>query len=176
MYPLLRLWAEVRRVRRLPPMRLLDTHEAHVRVLPWDLDPWRELNNGRTLTLFDLGRVPMSLRLGFDTVARAKGWGITVAGASTRYRRRVTLFTRLRLTARVVGWDARFLYTEQAMWRGEECTAHMLVRSAFTSRQGIVPPAEVLGALGQPVESPALPDWITAWIEADVRRPWPPAV
>ena len=34
-----------------------------------------ELNNGRTLTLYDLGRIPMMLRLGVIRTLRAKGWG-----------------------------------------------------------------------------------------------------
>lgn len=174
MYPFARLALEFWIQRRAPAMRILETHVSHHRIWPWDLDPWRELNNGRTLTLYDLGRVPMAVRMGFDRVAREKGWGITVAGNTTRYRRRVTVFTRLTQVCRVIGWDDRFTYIEQSFWRGEECTSHMLLRSAFTSKAGIVPPVEVLRALGQPEESPALPQWVQAWIAADALRPWPP--
>jgi acyl-CoA thioesterase FadM len=174
MYPFFRLAQALWLARRAPPLRILDPHVSRHRVWPWDLDPWRELNNGRTLTLFDLGRVPMSLRMGFHTVARQNGWGLTVAGNSTRYRRRVTVFTRLTLHSRVLGWDDRFTYVEQSFWRGEECTAQMLLRSAFTSKSGIVPPTRVLTALGQDPVSPALPEWVQAWIAAEARRPWPP--
>ncbi len=127
-----------------------------------------------TLTLFDLGRIPMSIRMGFDKVAKTKGWGITVAGNSTRYRRRVTVFQKLTQVCRIVGWDARFVYLEQSFWRGDDCTCHMLLRSAFISKGGIVPPAEVLAALGQAQDSPDLPAWIKSWIESDAERPWPP--
>jgi acyl-CoA thioesterase FadM len=174
MYPYARLALAVAQARRAPPLTILEPHVSRHRVYPWDLDPWMELNNGRTLTLFDLGRIPMSIRMGFDRVARAKGWGITVAGNSTRYRRRVTVFTTLTQQARVVGWDHRFAYVEQSFWRGGECTAHMLLRSAFTSKAGLVPPAHVLSALGQDPVSPPLPDWVAAWISADATRPWPP--
>ncbi len=174
MYPYVRFALAVARARRMAPLTVLQPHVSQHRVYPWDLDPWMELNNGRTLTLFDLGRIPMSIRMGFDKVARANGWGITVAGNSTRYRRRVTVFTTLTQRARVIGWDARFSYVEQSFWRGEECTAQMLLRSAFTSRAGIVPPEMVLRALGQDPVSPPLPDWVAAWIAADATRPWPP--
>lgn len=174
MYPYLRLAREVWRARRAPALNILDPHVSRHRVWPWDLDPWRELNNGRTLTLFDLGRIPMSIRMGLDKVARANGWGITVAGNSTRYRRRVTVFTKLTHHARVLGWDDRFTYIEQSFWRGDECTAQMLLRSAFISPSGIVPPASVVRALGQDQPSPTLPPWVTAWIAADAQRPWPP--
>ena len=52
------------RRRRLPPLPVLGTHVSHHRCWPWDLDPWVELNNGRTLTLYDLGRIPMAQRTG----------------------------------------------------------------------------------------------------------------
>lgn len=50
----------------------------------------------------------------------------------------------------------------------------MLLRSAVTSADGIVPPARVLTAMGQAIESPELPAWVKAWIDADALRPWPP--
>lgn len=174
MYPYVRMAKELWKFRNAPRLSILEPHVSTHRIWPWDLDPWRELNNGRTLTLFDLGRIPMSVRMGFDKVARARGWGITVAGNSTRYRRRVTVFQKLTQICRVVGWDARFVYLEQSFWRDQDCTSHMLLRSAFISKAGIVPPAEVLAALGQTQPSPPLPDWIAGWIESDAHRPWPP--
>lgn len=175
MYPYVRMAKELWKYRNAPRLGILDPHISTHRIWPQDLDPWRELNNGRTLTLFDLGRIPMSLRMGFRDAARAHGWGITVAGNSTRYRRRVTLFTKLTQVSRVVGWDDRFTYIEQSFWNGDDCTSHMLLRSAFISKAGIVPPQTVLCALGQPEVSPPLPDWIADWIGADQNRIWPPA-
>ena len=176
MYPFFRMAYQLWLYRKAPALPILGTHVSRHRCWPWDLDPWRELNNGRTLTLFDLGRIPMSVRMGFDRVAKAKGWGITVAGNSTRYRRRVTVFQKLTQVSRVLGWDARFVYLEQSFWRDGECTASMLLRSAFIRKGGMVPPHEVLVALGQPTESPELPDWVKAWIAGDAERTWPPAL
>ena len=174
MYPYFRMMKELWINRNAPRLQILQPHVSTHRIWPWDLDPWRELNNGRTLTLFDLGRIPMSVRMGFDTVAKTNRWGITVAGNSTRYRRRVTVFQKLTQVSRVLGWDARFVYLEQSFWRDGECTASMLLRSAFIKKGGMVPPHEVLTALGQPTESPALPDWVQAWIAGDAGRAWPP--
>lgn len=175
MYPFLRMFKEMARARRMPSFGLFDTHVSYHLCWPWDLDPWVELNNGRTLTLYDLGRLPLGHRAGIHGILKSKGWGMTVAGSSVRYRRRVTMFSRLTTHSRCLGWDARFLYTEQSMWQGEECASHVLIRSAIVSKAGIVPPAELAKAAGQPPESPALPDWVNAWIAADATRPWPPA-
>ncbi len=174
MYPIFRFAKEVIKFRRAPALGILDTHVSYHRCWPWDLDPWMELNNGRTLTLYDLGRIPMVMRTGLVDVLRAKGWGITVAGNSTRYRRRVRAMQRYELRSRLIGWDARFLYMEQGMWVGDECANHILIRSALTSASGLVPPADAARALGHDGNSPELPDWVQGWIAADAARVWPP--
>jgi acyl-CoA thioesterase FadM len=175
MYPFVRMVKEMLRARRMGPIGFLDTHVSRHRCWPWDLDPWMELNNGRTLTLYDLGRLPLGRRTGVERVLRERRWGLTVAGSTIRYRRRVTVFSELTMHTRCVGWDNRFLYTEQSMWQGGDCASHALIRSAVVGPKGIVPPAEMAVALGAAPESPALPPWIEAWIAADATRPWPPA-
>ncbi|SFD64913.1 acyl-CoA thioesterase [Roseivivax sediminis] len=175
MYPFLRMFKELWVHRDAAPLEVGEVHVSHHLCWPWDLDVWRELNNGRTLTLFDLGRIPMARRLGLDTVLRKKRWGMAIAGASVRYRRRVRMFERLEMRSRVIGWDHRFIYIEQAMWTPDgACSSHALLRSAATSPSGIVPPEEVLAALGRRIEAPDLPDWVRAWIAAEDTRPWPP--
>lgn len=178
MYPYLRMVKEMWKFRKAPKIDLFQTHISTHRIWPVDLDPWFELNNGRTLTLYDLGRIPMAQRMGLDQVLRQKRWGMTVAGNSTRYRKRVKLFERITMRSRLIGWDARFLYMEQSMWRGEDCTSHVLLRAALVKadggRAGLVSPTDFAQACGIAAESPTLPDWVRAWAEADGARPWPP--
>ena len=174
MYPLMRFAKEMLKFRKAPRLAPTGTHVSTHICWPWDLDPWIELNNGRTLTLFDLGRIPLAQRTGLIPVLRERKWGITVAGSSTRYRRRIRAFDRFTMISRMVGWDHRFVYMDQSMWTRAGCCNQVLIRSAITSAQGIVPPAEVMAALGHDPVSPPLPDWIAAWIEADALRPWPP--
>ena len=139
MYPLLRFAKEIAVHRSAPKLGLFDTHVGHHLCWPIDIDLWMELNNGRTLTLFDLGRVVLFLRNGIHAKMRAQGWVGTVAGSSVRYRRRVQMFDRLEMRSRLIGWDAKFLYSEQAMFRGGECTSHGLFRSAATDRKRMIP-------------------------------------
>lgn len=174
MYPFLRLVQVLTRARGQPRLGLFEPHISTHLCWPWDLDPWRELNNGRTLTLYDLGRTPLAVRGGVIDVLRAKGWGMTVAGSTVRYRRRVVMFDRLTMVSRLLGWDQRFIYMEQSMWRGGDCTSQVLIRSAVISPGGMIAPAEVARALGHDGDSPALPDWVQAWVAADALRPWPP--
>ncbi|WP_343080537.1 acyl-CoA thioesterase [Ostreiculturibacter nitratireducens] len=174
MYPFVRLFKVTRAARRAAPLPPGGTHVSHHICWPWDLDPWRELNNGRTLTLFDLGRLPLAIRTGLIGAAKRQGWAIAVAGGSIRYRRRVHAFERLEMRSRLLGWDRRFLYVEQSTWKRGECASHVLLRLAVTGTAGIVNPSEVLAAMGHPAASPSLPAWVEAWIAAEAQRPWPP--
>jgi acyl-CoA thioesterase FadM len=175
MYPFLRMAKVMVQYRNAAPLPLLGTHVSHHVCWPWDIDPWMELNNGRTLTLFDMGRIPLAMRTGLGRALRANGWGIAVAGATIRYRRRVQMFERLEMRSRCVGWDDRFVYMEQSMWRHGECTTHLLLRGAVTARRrGIIPPQEAIRAMGLDEGSPALPDWVATWVRSEAERPWPP--
>ncbi|MGF1553505.1 MAG: thioesterase family protein, partial [Paracoccaceae bacterium] len=123
-----------------------------------DVDPWRELNNGRVLTLYDLGRVVLFIRLGFLPVLRCRGWAGTIAGVSIRYRRRVRACDRYELRSRMIGWDDRFFYAEQSMWRHGDCASHGLLRMAITSADGLVAAPEAARALAEAEAVLAMPE------------------
>ena len=174
MTPILRTIAELLRARRAPGLGLTDTHETPMRCWPNDIDLFFELNNGRTLSLFDIGRFGLAMRMGLIRTLRQQGWGLVVAGASVRYRARIRPLQRFRIKSRVVSWDARFVYIEQSMWRGETCCNHILLRTGVTEAGKLVATDRVLAALGAEAPAPALPDWARNWIDADATRPWPP--
>jgi len=176
LYPLLRFGKEVFVHRQAASLRPTEVHVSHHLCWPIDVDPWMELNNGRTLTLYDLGRMPLIRRLGLMKVMRAQGWGMAVAGASIRYRRRVTMFQRLEMRSTLLGWDARFLYFQQTMWKGSEAASSILVRSAMTDENGILAPVKAANLLGWAEVSPPLPGYVTEWIKAEAHRVWPPEV
>ena len=174
MYPYLRLARIMLSARAKPRLGLFDTHVMTMRCLPHDLDGFFEMNNGRVLTLYDLGRFALSMRTGLWDVLKREGWGLVVAGASVRYRARITGLQRFELRTRLLGWDARFFYIEQGMWRGQTCCNHALLRAGITQAGRLAPVADVARAMGHDGVAPALPDWVVAWAEADAMRPWPP--
>lgn len=175
MYPFIRTLSKVLAARRAPALPLDGTDSLTFRVQPIDLDGFMELNNGRILTLFDIGRFTLAMRLGLMQMLRQKGWAFAVAGSFVRYRKRMTLWDKVELRTRVVGRDGRFVIMEQAMWRGETCTVSALIRAAVTSKHGVVDPGDVLEAMGQPRHAFAeLPNWVCDMMEAETERPWPP--
>lgn len=174
MFPFIRLANTYRLCRKEGPMDFLGTHVSEHICWPWDLDLFLELNNGRTLMLYDLGRMSLGFRSGLFKVLQEQKWSMTVAGSCIRYRRRVRGFDRFTMRSRLTTWDDRFLYMEQSMWRKGECTSHVLIRMAITDQNGLVPTARAFAALPDPQERPPMPDWIAAWAKAENQRPWPP--
>lgn len=174
MYPFIRMAYQVRLAKRASRLPLTGSHITRHRCWPWDLDFWLELNNGRTLTLFDLGRIPLAVRTGLTDVLRDQRWGMTVAGTTVRFRRRIRLFHRVEMCSRIVGWDDKFIYVDQTMWKDGECTTQGLFRMAVTDKTGIVPPRRVAEAMQFTDTPPQMPDWVKSWIDADSTRPWPP--
>ena len=174
MYPFFRMAKELIVHRNAGPLGIGEPHVSQHICWPWDLDFWMELNNGRTLTLYDLGRIPLARRMGLIRALKENKWGLTVAGVSIRYRRRVRVFDRFELRSRGIGWDHRFFYLEQTMWKDGHALNNALYRTAVTSKDGIVDPALVAQAIGFQGESPPLPQWATEWISAESHRPWPP--
>lgn len=176
MYPFVRMAWQFWEHRKAPGLGLSDVHVSHHRCWPWDIDFWVELNNGRTLTLYDLGRIPLANRTGLTRVLREEKWGLTVAGVSVRYRKRITPMTRFEMRSRCLGFDDRFLYIDQSMWKGETCLNQALYRTAVTSTDGIVAPDKVTKLLGFAALNPELPAWVQHWIDAENTRPWPPEI
>ncbi|MEM8555580.1 MAG: thioesterase family protein [Pseudomonadota bacterium] len=173
MFPFFRTGLELW-LHRNKPMGIFDTHVSHHTIRLWDMDIFAELNNGRTLTVFDIGRVTLALRTGLIALLRREKWGLTLAGNSVRYRRRVRAFQRVETKVRLIGWDDRFLYIEHAMFRKGQCTSHVLVRGAITDGAGLVTMDRVLSSYGYDGPSPELPGWVQAWVAAEDKRPWPP--
>lgn len=175
MYPFVRLAWKMHQARRAPRLDLFGTHVSHHLCWPWDLDLWMELNNGRTLTLYDLGRIPLAQRTGLIDLLKRQTWGLTIAGSVVRYRRRVRMWDRVEIRSHVLGWDRRFFYIEQSMWRPDgTCTSQAVFRAALTDDKGIVTTDRIAAALGVPAQSPKLPAWVQAWSDAEDMRPWPP--
>ena len=175
MYPFFRMMWQIFKHRNDPKLGLFDTHKSTHICMPWDLDIWLELNNGRALTLFDMGRIPLAIRTNMHVLLKNKGWGLTVAGSCPRYRKRIRMFDKIHMKSRVIGTDDKFIYLEHSVWRRDgECASHVLIRGAITSSDGIVRPKDAAKELGLSEIDRELPEWVQAWIAAEQQRPWPP--
>lgn len=164
----------LRQARRRSKLGFDAVSEITLRCWPWDLDMFAELNNGRALSLFDLGRFDLAVRTGLAAALRRNRWGLAVAGGSTRFRRRIRAFERIAMRTRAVARDARWIYLAQSMHVGGEPACSLLLRTCVTAKGRILPTDEVAAAIGAEEWRPETPQWVLDWIAADKNRPWPP--
>lgn len=142
---------------------VLDLSVVRLRVWPNDLDFNLHMNNGRYLTLMDLGRIDLMARNGSLKVFRRLRWMPVVAAQTITFRRSLKLFQRFELHTRVVCWDEDFVYMEQTFVTEGRLAALALVRAAFVEAGRKLSSAEVLEAIGIQRRSPAMPSGIKAW-------------
>lgn len=175
MYPFVRMAYQIWRHRNDGSLGVDETHVSHHICWPWDLDFMMELNNGRSLTLYDLGRIPYAKRIGLLDVLKKNDWTMAMAGATVRWRRRVRMFQKLKMHTHFLGRDARFIYMLQTLWHGEHPTSSIVYRIAIANKDGIIPTDKVAAQLpdGYAVEK-VLPEWVQKWIDAENARTWPP--
>ena len=86
MYPYFRVITTLLGSRTRPNLPLGETGILKFRAGFFDIDPNGEVNNGRQLTLMDLGRYDMAVRTGLMKVVRKHKWGLAIGGSSVRYR------------------------------------------------------------------------------------------
>ena len=139
-----------------------------------DIDNFLEMNNGRVLTLYDLGRTDFAVRSGLGRQLLKQRWGLVVAGSTIQYRKRIRAFQKVTMKTQIVGFDARWIYIEQSMWvKGKPCSSALL-RTGVTEGGKVIETARVLAALGKADWQPQPEPWVQAWIDADKERRWPP--
>lgn len=175
MYPYIKLARILWKAKRGPKLKPEDRTELKFRVGLTDADLFGELNNARYLAYTELARWDYSVRVGFVELMRRHKWGLAVGGTSIRYRRRIPLFASFTVTSELVCHDGRWFYFLHEFHRDDRICCSALLKVGATSKQGLVPAAEVMETFGVDM-SPELPAWVSAWIEADGLRPWPDEV
>jgi acyl-CoA thioesterase FadM len=147
---------------------LMGESRVTMRVWPNDLDFNFHMNNGRYLTLLDLGRLDLMLRTKLWGLVRRKRWMPVVASVNARFRRALNPFQTFTMVTRTLGWDEKFIYLEQRFLDGQErLMFHAIVKAAFVGPGGTVPTDEIMAAMDEPMVSRVLPDAVQAWATAE---------
>ena len=163
MYPYLRLARVLFRSKFKSKLNFYsrDSDCIPMMVLPQDIDPFMELNNGRYVTLLDLGRYGYGSRVNINSFLKKQKWSLTITGTYNEYRYRLRLFQRFKLKTKIIGYDENWFYFFQKIERNEKTHMASVVKYAFTSKNGIVKPKEVVEAMGEPYDPTQLPSWVT---------------
>lgn len=87
MYPFFRLIKSVVQGVFGKRIDLTDVAELSFWIRPYDMDWLLELNNGRILTLCDMGWIHLAMKVGLGKPCLRQKWGVVVAGTSVQYRK-----------------------------------------------------------------------------------------
>lgn len=144
--------------------------------LPTDIDVLMHMNNGRYLSIADIGRWDLLVRTGVIEDMNKLGWYPVVNQASVQYRKSLNLWDRFEVHSRLLGTDDRAVVLGQRFVRNGEIYAELVLRARFLKKSGgVVSIEELRGEFGDiPDEVPA---WVHEWSQASrlpsTRQPAP---
>ncbi len=145
-----------------PPLGVLETSVLEFRVFPNDLDINFHMNNGRYLTLMDLGRLDLVARTGLGKEALKNLWRPIVGSAFVSFRKELNPFQKFRLESRILGWEGRWFYIQQRFYRGEVLCADAVVKALMADKEGPMQVERILQVVGFEGESPVLEEKVLA--------------
>ncbi len=172
MHPLFRTIKLVIDARRAPRTEMLDTSSVTMRVWPNDLDVNLHVNNGRYLTLMDLGRLDMMIRSRTLGLVFRRKWVPVLGAATVRFKRSMRLFEKFTLKTRILGWDEKWVYMEHRIETAEHLAVIAIVKALFKEKGRSIPSRELAEAFGHGGSSPVLADFVEDWkkMEKDFDR------
>jgi acyl-CoA thioesterase FadM len=136
---------------------VFDEHTLKFRTWPHDLDLNFHMNNGRYLTLMDLGRVQFVIRAGLMRRLLDEGWMPVIGGVQMRFYRSILPLQKFELKTKVLSWDDKWVYFNQTFHVSGELMASGTVRALVRSKEGTVPVGDLLLLIGAPSQPPAPP-------------------
>lgn len=139
------------------------------RVWPTDLDILRHMNNGKYLSIMDIGRFTLMQAAGLVDVFRQEGWYPVVVGQTISYRKSLNPWMKFEVESRILGFDDQAVYIEQRFVRPDgqgvpEVYSRAIVRGRILKRSGgVVPVAELIEKTGAGSAEFAVPEDVLAW-------------
>lgn len=151
-----------------------DVSRLNFRVWPNDLDLSLHMNNGRYLTLMDLGRLDFMIGTGLWRPLIKHRWTPIASTIAIRFRRELRLFDRVSLETRLVAWSDVTVVMEQVMRfasgpRNGQVASRALFKGGLYDRQAkaFVTIERLMTELGVRAESPPITPELAAFMKAD---------
>lgn len=133
---------------------LMETAVLQLRVLPNDLDFNFHMNNGRYLSIMDLGRIELIKQRGLIGHMIKSRWIPIVVQAQISYHRPLKPFQSYELRTRLMCWDDKYAYFEQLFISKNKTIAVGHIKGLLRSTQGTLNPNEIINLLGYDNQSP----------------------
>ena len=139
---------------------LLDSVSLSGGVMLNDIDINLHVNNGRFLTLADLGRIDFLIRTNFMAVMIKNKWKPIIAGVDSYYLKPLSPFKIYTQTTTLLCWDDKWGYFEHKFKSGNKVVAIIYVKGLFVGPLGRISVEEIAKTLGVTQGSPDMPEFI----------------
>ncbi|MDF9616401.1 acyl-CoA thioesterase [Pseudomonas entomophila] len=137
-----------------------------------DIDLNMHINNGRYLSLADLGRIQFLHKTGVLPGILKNRWMPLVGSVDIDYKKSIKLFQRFHIKTELMYWDEKWFYFQHTFIVNGTISAVANVKSLLIDRsRKTVPPAAVFALLGDIPTPPELPESIAGWVAAKAPRP-----
>lgn len=167
MHPYVRFASVVASAARRPRVGPFDASRITMRVQPQDVEVQR-MNNGRYLTLMDLGRFDLAVRVGVGPALLKNRWVPLVRSATISFFKSLRIGQRYDLVTRIAGYDEKWWVIEQRFERGGEPYAVAYVKGLFRGPKGNVAPATLIAAGGhRDLEPPPMSEALRLWLASE---------
>lgn len=154
-------------MRRSGNLDALGVSRIRLTTLPTDIDLLFHMNNGRYLSLFDLGRYDLLMRTGLMGAMREQGWYAVVSSETVTFRKSLKLWQRFDVESRFIGHDEKAFYLEHRAVVDGQIYARVLVRARILRKGGgSVPHDEVFDLMGKPEGMLEIDGWLHEWAKA----------
>lgn len=149
-------------------LHILDVSVVNFRVWINDLDFNGHMNNGRYMTLMDLGRLDLIFRAGLSRQILTGKWMPIVASSKIRFRRSLRPLQKYQLHSRLLCWDDKWFIMEQRFMVEDRSVAIAYIKGLFRDKKGQnIAPEEVLLGVGHVGISPPFPEAVQLWLQAE---------
>lgn len=150
------------------------TSEMTFHVLPNDLDLNIHMNNGRYLSIMDLGRMDLIIRNGLYKEMLRQNSIPVLASVQMRYRIPLKPFQRYKLVTSVIYWDEKWIYMRQdfVILKGKKAgaiAASGLLKGSFynNKKRETVPTQDLINFFedenGNIPQPPVIPKVVEEW-------------
>ncbi len=138
-----------------------------LRVLPNDLDFNFHMNNGRYLTIMDLGRFDLTIRGKFYRVIFKNKLLPVVASEMIRFKKSLKPFQKFSLETQMIGWDEKWFFIQQTFFSKGEIIAEGIVKATLKNRKKPLSANQIINEVYPDSASPELPEKVIHWLKSD---------
>jgi acyl-CoA thioesterase FadM len=123
-------------------------------VSPFDLDTNFHVNNGRYLSIMDLGRFDMLIKPKVFWKLIFAGYYPVVVSESIRFKKSLGLFQRFSIKTEIESWDDKDFYIRQIFYHKNKIMAVGYIKGRFMKRgqKGSIPTPQIYSFLNYKLE------------------------